>query len=56
MDVNFKFNLDDVVLNMFGAEGVVTCLAFDDGGKQYSVKTGDGQSAWWKESQLSLKV
>ncbi len=55
MNVNFKFNVGDAVINMFGTEGVVTFLGFGDGGNQYSVKVASGETAWWKESELNSK-
>lgn len=50
--VEFKFDLEQKVKTPFGDDGFVSMLAFDDGGKQYFVKTASDDK-WFKESQLT---
>ena len=50
----FVFDLDETVTTMFGEEGIIDCLGFDDGGKKYYVRTKLSGS-WFKESQIKKK-
>jgi len=51
-NVEFKFDLDqEVRIKLTGEKGLVDFLGFDDGGKQYHVKTGK-DSSYWKENQI----
>jgi len=50
--VEYKFDIDEVVIvTHTGEKGVVSMLGFDDGGVQYFVKLKDNNQ-WWKEKQL----
>lgn len=50
--VEYKFDLDQKVKTPFGDEGIVSMIGFDEGGKQYFVKTSNN-GQWFKEDQLS---
>ncbi|MFA6100445.1 MAG: hypothetical protein WC750_06290 [Patescibacteria group bacterium] len=53
-ELNFLYEIDQRVITPFGEDGIVSMLAYDDGGKQYYVKTKDA-SNWFKEGQLQAK-
>ena len=50
--VQYEYDLDQKVKTPFGEEGLISMLAFDDGGNCYYVKTAK-DSNWFKEGQLS---
>lgn len=50
--VNYLYNMDQKVKTPFGEEGIVSMLAYDDGGNQYFVKTAKS-SDWFKEAHLT---
>ena len=50
--VEFIFDVNDKVKTIFGANGVVESLLFDDAGCQYNVRTKDGDK-WLKEKELT---
>ncbi len=50
--IDFKFDIDQKVKTPFGDEGIITMLGYDDGGKQYYVKTAQNDQ-WFKENQLT---
>lgn len=49
--VEFIFDLEQRVITVLGDKGIITSLAFDDGGREYCVKTSHSWT-WWKENQL----
>jgi len=49
--IEYAFSLDQMVITPFGEIGLVAMLGYDDGGKQYYVKTKENDT-WYKESQL----
>lgn len=56
MEINYKFDMDDKVkVPLTDAEGMITMLGFDDGGRQYFVITTDKglNDKWWREDKLS---
>ena len=50
--VEYQYDMDQKVKTPFGEEGLVSMLAFDDGGNCYFVKTAK-DSNWFKEAQLT---
>jgi len=48
--VDFKFEIDDQVMTPF-EPGIVTMMAFDEGGQKYYVQTKSAPG-WFKEGQL----
>jgi len=53
--VNFKFVVDQRVTTPFDEKGIVTMMAYDDGGILYHVKS-KSSSNWFKENELSRAV
>jgi len=53
--VDFKFVIDQRVTTLFGEEGVITMLAYDDSGVGYYVKTKEHNDNWFKEKDLKAK-
>lgn len=51
MKLEFEFELDQSVTTIFGEKGIIMMLGFDEGGKQYYVKTKTN-SQWFKEKEL----
>lgn len=51
MELRFLFVLDSRVTTPFGAKGIVKMLGYDEGGKQYYIKT-EKNSGWFKETDL----
>ena len=49
--VDYEFEIDWKVITPFGEQGVITMLAYDDGGEKYYVQT-KSTSGWFKEKQL----
>lgn len=49
--VKFAFTLDQKVITPFGDEGIVSMLGYDDGGRQYHVKTRE-TACWFKQTEL----
>jgi hypothetical protein len=53
MVIDFKFNIDEMVVNKFGIKGMVEMCGIDNTGfKQYYIKQTDGSNMWWKEDHL----
>ena len=53
MKIDFRFNIDDKVMNPLGTVGIVACLMLDNTKiNQVFVKTPTGES-WWREDQLT---
>lgn len=52
MQVDFKFSVGQRITTPFGADGIVSTCAVDEGGKNYYVKTAAG-GEWFREEQLS---
>lgn len=50
--VEYKFDMDQKVRTPFGDEGIITMLAYDEGGNKYYVQTAS-TSGWFKEGQLT---
>lgn len=49
--VEFKYDLDDMIITPFNEKGIIEMLGRDEGGNKYYVKT-KLNSAWYKEKEL----
>jgi hypothetical protein len=57
MEVNFKFNIDDIVTTPLGSTGIIDALMIDNGKiKQCYVKFESGQGCYYREDQLTAKA
>ena len=49
--VEFKYDLDDMIITPFDEKGIIEMIGRDEGGNKYYVKTKQ-MSAWYKEKDL----
>lgn len=53
ISVDFKFDIDQVVENLFGEKGIVDMATLDNTRqKQYFIKLSMGNDGWYKEEHL----
>lgn len=56
MTIEFKFTVDDVVLNKLGGKGIVTDCTYSKSGKRYYVVSADNNGQWWDEEHLQAST
>lgn len=49
--IEFKHDLNRRVKTIFGKDGIITRLGYDDGGECYYVKTSYGEQ-WYREDEI----